>query len=109
MQPGRAQTSGLGVALLLLARRVGWVVPVRPNLGVLFLVPCPSAALRVYVHAVSGASWHLFTSARVLCILFAVSVATWRLFASVRAVCGTRVMLVASLPSPPPLFCFCSA
>ena len=32
MQPGRAQTSGLGVPLLPLARWAGWAAPVQPNL-----------------------------------------------------------------------------
>ena len=109
MQPGQARTSGLGVPLLLLVGRIGWVAPVRPTLGVWFVVPCPSAALGAYVCAVSGAPWRLFTGVRVPCVLCAMFVATWRLFTGVRVVCGTRVVLVASLP-PPPLFflsCFC--
>ena len=78
---------------------------VRPC-GVWFVVPCPSVALRAYARAMSGASWRLFTGARVMCLLCAVSVATWLLFIAVRAVCGTRVTLVASLGSPLLLFVF---
>ena len=108
MQPGWAGTSGLGVLLLLLAGRVGWVVPLRPTLGVRCVVPCPSAALGVYASAVSTASSLLFTGVRMPCVLSALSVATPRLFTGVRLVCGTRVVLVASLGSlPPPVFSFC--
>ena len=107
MQPSRARTRGLGVPLLLLARRVGLVAPARTTLGVWLVVPCPSAALGVFARALSGASWRLFTAARALCVLCAVSVATWPLFTGARAVCGTRVLLVASLGSPPPPYCFC--
>ena len=46
--------------------------------------------------------WRFFTGARVLCVLCAVSVGTWRLYTGVHAVCGTRVLLVASVPPPPP-------
>ena len=53
MQPGRAPTSGLEVLLLQLARRVRWVAPVRPGLGVGFVAPCPSAALGACACAVS--------------------------------------------------------
>ena len=67
MQPGRAQTSGLGVPPLLLARWVGWVAPVRPTHGVLVL-SCPSAALRVHVCAVSWATWVLFTGVPAWCV-----------------------------------------
>ena len=89
---------------MLLARRVGWVAPVRPTLGQWFVAPCPSAALGVYTCAASGAPWRSFTGLRVPCILCAVSVASWHLLTGVRVVCGTHVVLVASLGSPPP-FC----
>ena len=79
---GLAQTSGLAVPLLLLARQVGWVAPVRPTLGVWVVAPCCSVALGAYAHAVS--------------------MATWRLFSGVHAVWGTRVLLVALLGSPIP-------
>ena len=51
---------------LLLARRVGWVAPVRPTHGVLVLSR-PSAALRVNVCAVSWATWVLFTGVPARC------------------------------------------
>ena len=88
MQPGRAQTSCLGVLLLPLARRVGRVAPVRPTRGLAFLAPCPSAFLGLCACAVSWATWRLFTGARARCVPCAVSLATWRLFTGVRAVCG---------------------
>ena len=106
MQPGRAQTSGLGVPLLLLARRVGLVAPVRPTLGLWFVVPCPTAALGAYARAVSGAPWRLFTGVRVLCVVCALSVATWSLVTGLRIMCGTIVVLVASLAPPPFFFVF---
>ena len=105
MQPGRAPTSGHGVPLLLLAWRVGLVVPVRPTLGMWFVVLCPAAALGAYTRAVSGASGRLFTGACIPCVLCPVFVATLRLFTSVRAVRGTCVMLVASFGSPLYLSC----
>ena len=71
MQPGRARTSGLGVPPLLLARCVGCVAPVRPTHGLL-IVSCPSAALRVYVCAVSWATWFLFTGVPARCFVFRV-------------------------------------
>ena len=108
MQPGWVRTSCLGVPLLLLARRVGWLAPVRPSLGLWFVAPCPSAVLGAYARVVSGASWRMFTAARILCVLRAVSVATWRLFTGVCAVWSTRVMLVASFGSPSLLFVFFS-
>ena len=107
MQPGQARTSGLGVPLLLLARCVGWVATVRPTLGVWFVSLCSPAAPGAFARAVSGASWRLFTGAGALCVLCAVSPATWLPFTGVRTVCGTRVLLVASLGSPPPPHWFC--
>ena len=101
MRPGKARTSGLGAPLLLLARRVGLVTPVRPPLRLWFFVPCPSAAPGAYARAVSGTSWRLFTSVPVPCVLCTVSVATWRLFTGVHVVCGMRVVFAASSP---PLF-----
>ena len=71
MQPGRARTSGLGVAPLLLARCVGLVAPVRPTHEVLVL-SCPSAALRVHVCAVSWATWLLFTGVPARCVVLLV-------------------------------------
>ena len=71
MQPGRARISGHGVPLLLLARWVGWVAPVRPTHGVLFL-SCPSAALGVHVCAVSSATWLLFASVPARCVVLRV-------------------------------------
>ena len=106
MQPGRARTTGLGEPLLLLARRVGWVAPVPPTLRMLFVAPCPSAAIGAFARAGSDASRRLFTGARAVCVLCAVSVATWRLFSSPRALSGTRVLLVASFGSPPLLIAF---
>ena len=103
MQPGRARTSGLGVPLLLLARWVGWVAPVRPTLGVWFVVPCPYAALGGCACAVSLAPWRLFTGVHVLCVVCAVFVATWRLFTGVRTACG--VGGIAGV-TPPPSFCY---
>ena len=67
MQPGQAQTSSLGVPLLLLARWVGWVAPVCPTHGVLDL-SCPSTALRAHVCAVSWATWLLFTGVPARCV-----------------------------------------
>ena len=67
MQPGRARTSGFGLRPLLLARRVGWVVPVWPTQGVLAL-SCPSAALRVHVCTVSWDTWLLFTGVPARCV-----------------------------------------
>ena len=83
----------------------GLVAPVRPTLGVWFVMHCPSAAAGVCARAVSGATWRLLTGAHVLCVLCAVSVATWRLLTAVRALCGMRVMLMASLPPFAPFFC----
>ena len=80
MQPGWAPTSGLGLPLLLLARRVGLVAAVRPTFGVRVVVPCLSAALGAYVCAAS--------------------VATGRLLTRVWVVCGTRVVLVAFYHPP---------
>ena len=69
MQPGRAPTSGLGVPPLLLARWVGWVAPVRPIHGVWFVVARPWVALGAHVCAVSWATWLLFTSVPVWCVV----------------------------------------
>ena len=78
MQPGRAQTSGVGVPLLPLARWVGTVAPVGPTHGVLVL-SCPSAALRVC--SVLGHLAPVHRCARVVCcVASAVSWATWLLF-----------------------------
>ena len=103
MQPGGARTSGLGVLLMPLARRVGLVAPVRPTLWVSFVVPCPSAAHGACARAVSGAPWRLFNGVRALCVPCAVSMATWRLLTSVPAECRMRMLLVASLPPSLPL------
>ena len=95
MQPGRARTSGLGVALLPLARWVGWVAPVRPTHGVLVL-SCPSAALRVC--SVLGRLAPVHRCARaVCCVASAVSWATWLLFTGVLARC---VVLRVRCPGP---------
>ena len=95
MQPGRARPSGLGVPLLLLARWVGWVAPVRPTHGVLVL-SCPSSALRV-----CGVPCHLAPVHRcarsVRCVVSAVSSATWLLFSSALAWC---VALLVRCPGP---------
>ena len=83
MQPSRAQTSGLGVPLLPLARWVGWVSPVPPTLGVQTVASCPLAALNACACA---DRWP-----------------TCRLFTGVHAVCVVRVLLVVvSLLLPPP-------
>ena len=85
MQPGRAPTSGLGVPLLPLARWVGWVAPVRPTHGV-FVLSCPSAALRVC--SVLGHLAPVHRCARVVCcVASAVSWATWLLFKGAPARC----------------------
>ena len=95
MQPGRARTSGLGVPLLLLARWVGWVAPVRPTHGVLVL-SCPSAALRVCSVLGRWAPVHRCARA-VCCVASAVSWATWLLFTGVLARC---VVLHVRCPGP---------
>ena len=59
-----ARTNGLGVPPLLLARWIGWVAPVRPTHGKLFVVSRPSAVLGAHVCAVSVATWRLFTGVR---------------------------------------------
>ena len=95
MQPGRAQTSGLGVPLLPLARWVGWVAPVRPTHGVLVL-SCPSAALRVC--SVLGRLAPVHRCARAFCcVASAVSLATWLLFTGVLARC---VIMRVRCPGP---------
>ena len=95
MQPGRARTSGLGVPLLPLARRVGWVAPVRPTHGVLVL-SCPSAALRVC--SVLGRWAPVHRCARAVCCgASAVSWASWLLFTGVLARC---VVLHVRCPGP---------
>ena len=95
MQPSRARTSGLGVPLLPLARWVGWVAPVRPTHGTLFL-SCPSAALRVC--SVLGRLAPVHRCARaVCCVVCAVSWATWLLFTGVLARC---VVLCVRCPGP---------
>ena len=85
MQPGRAWTSSLGVPLLPLARWVGWVAPVCPTHGLLFL-SCPPAAL-----CVCGVLGHLAPVHRcarsVCCFAVAVSCASWLLFTGVPARC----------------------
>ena len=107
MQPGRGQTSGLGVPLLQLDRVVGWVTPVRLTLGVCSGVSCPFAAPGACASAVSRPTWRLFTGEHTLCVPCAMSAAAWYLFTGVRAVCGTCVLLVVlsgTPPPPPPLF-----
>ena len=95
MQPGRAQTSSLGVPLLPLALWVGWVAPVRPTHQVLVL-SCPSAALRVC--SVLGRLAPVHRCARaVCCVASAVSWATWLLFTGVLA---SRVVLRVRCPGP---------
>ena len=97
-------------ALLLMGRRVSWVAPVPPTLGVWFVVPCPSSALGVLcclcgvlgflgpVHgcarslcygtcAVSLATGLLFTALHARCAVCAVSLATLLLFTGVPARC----------------------
>ena len=95
MQPGRARTSGLGLPLLLLARWVGWVAPVRPTHGVLVL-SCPSAALCVC--SVLGRWAPVHRCARAVCCgVSAVSLAGWLLFTGVLARC---VVLHVRCPGP---------
>ena len=90
MQPGRAQTSGLGVPLLPLARWVGRVAPVCPTNGVLVL-SCPWCAL--CVRGVPGLLAPVHRCARaVCCVVSAVSWATWLLFTGVPARCGALRM-----------------
>ena len=105
MQPGWAQTSGLGVLSLLLVRWVGSVAPVRPTHRVLVLSG-PSVALRVHLCAVSLATCSLACSLSALfrlcsvlghlapvhpcarsvrCFACTVSCATWLLFTGVPA------------------------
>ena len=102
MQPGRAQTSGLGVRPLPLARWVSRVAPVCPTHGVLVL-SCPSSAL--CVRGVPGllAPVHRCASA-VCCVVSAVSWATWPLFTGVPARCGAwRVRCPGPLGSRSPV------
>ena len=95
MQPGRAQTSGLGVPLLPLARWVGRVAPVCPTHEVLVL-SCPSSALCVRgvpsllapVHRCARSVW---------CVARAVSRAPWLPFTGVPAEC---VVLRVWCPGP---------
>ena len=108
MQPGRARTSGLGVPLQPLARRVGWVAPVRWTLGVWFVAPCPSAALGACACAVSWATLRLFTSACTRCVPCAVSVVTRRLVTGAR--CVRYVCVVGGFVGDAallPFFCPC--
>ena len=102
MQPGRAQTSGLGVPLLPLAWLVGWVAPVRATHGVLVL-SCPPAALRV--RGVPGPLAPVHRCARVVCcVASAVSWATWLLFTCASARCGVlRVRRPGPLGSRSPV------
>ena len=102
MQPGRARTSGLGVALLPLARWVGRVAPLRPIHGV-WVLSCPSAALRV--RGVPGLLAPVHRCARaVCCVVSAVSWATWLLFTGAPARCGVlRVRRPGPLGSRSPV------
>ena len=102
MQPGRAQTSGLGVPLLPLARWVGQVAQVCPTHGVLVL-SCPSSAL--CVRGVPGLLPPVHRCARaVCCVVSAVSWATWLLFTGVPARCGAlRVRCPGPLGSRSPV------
>ena len=96
MQPDRARTSSLGVPLLLLARWVGWVVPVCPTHGVL-VISCPPAALRVC--GVLGLPAPVHRCARsVCCVACAVSWASRLLFTGVPVRC---VVLRVRCPGPP--------
>ena len=96
MQPGRAQTSSLGVPLLPLARWVGWVAPVCPTHGVLVL-SCPPTALRVC--GVLGLPAPVHRCARsVCCVGCAASWASRLLFTGVPARCG---VLRVRCPGPP--------
>ena len=112
MQPGRAQTSGLGVPLLPLARWVSRVAPVCPTHGVLVL-SCPSSTL--CVRGVPGLLAPVHQCARaVCCVVSAVSWATWLLFTGVPARCGAlRARCPGPLGSCSPmcllsvLFCLC--
>ena len=102
MQPGRPQTSGLGVPLLPLTRWVSRAAPVCPNHGV--LVPsCPSSAL--CVRGVPGLLAPVHRCARVVCcVVSAVSWATWLLFTGVPARCGAlRVRCPGPLGSRSPV------
>ena len=90
MKPGRAQTSGLGVPLLLLARWVSRVAPVCPTHGLLVL-SSPSSAL--CVRGVPGLLAPVHRCARgVCCVVSAVFWATWLLFTGVPARCGALRM-----------------
>ena len=90
-----AETSGLGVPPLPLARWVGWVASVCPTRGVLVL-SCPSAAL--CVRGVPGLLAPVHRCARaVCCVVSAVSWATWLLFTDAPARCG---MLRVRCPGP---------
>ena len=88
MQPDRDGPVALEY-LLLLARWGGWVTPGGPTLGVLLVVPSPSAALGVYARA------------RVLCGPFVMSPASCRLFTSE---CARDV---GGFVGPPPSSFFC--
>ena len=116
MQPGRAQTSGLGVPLLPLARWVSRVAPVCPTHGVLVL-SCPSSPLcarfpgplgscspvcsRCLLCRVCGVLGHLAPVNRcarsVPCVARAVSRAPWRPLTGVPAEC---VVLRVWCPGP---------
>ena len=72
--------------------------------GLLRPVPLlPSVRVRVRCPGPLGAC----SPVRGPCVPCAVSVATCRLFTGARAACGMRVLLVASLGSPPSFLCLC--
>ena len=102
MQPGWAQTSGLGVPLLPTVRWVSLVAQVCPTHGVLVL-SCPSSAL--CVRGVQGLLAPVHRCARaVCCVVSAVSWATWLLFTGVPARCGAlRVWCPGPLGSRSPV------
>ena len=69
MHLGRAETSGLRVPPLLLARWVGWVTPVSLSHGFWLVIARPAVPLGAHVCAVSWATWLLFTSVPARCVV----------------------------------------
>ena len=72
MQPGPAQTRGLGAPPLLLARWVCPVAPLRPTHQAWGVIAHPSAALGAPVCPVSCATWLLFTGVPAQCVVLRV-------------------------------------